>query len=84
MAYPESMLRLIEEFAKMPGVGARTAERFAFYILGAPREIGIHRRVRKNPPQKSAQAVRILFGSLRQTFVRNITRREEHRLQCVH
>lgn len=29
-------MRLIEAFAKMPGVGSRTAERFAFYILGAP------------------------------------------------
>ena len=32
------MVRLIEEFSKMPGVGARTAERFAFYMLGAPRQ----------------------------------------------
>ena len=38
MTYPESMVRLIEEFARMPGVGIRTAERFAFYVLGAPRE----------------------------------------------
>ena len=38
MSYPESMLRLIEEFAKMPGVGIRTAERFAMYILGAQPE----------------------------------------------
>lgn len=38
MTYPQSMVDLIEEFAKMPGVGRRTAERFAFYILGAPRE----------------------------------------------
>ena len=38
MSYPESMVLLIEQFAKMPGVGARTAERFAFYILGAPPE----------------------------------------------
>ena len=38
MTYPESMVRLIEAFAKMPGVGRRTAERFAFYILGAPME----------------------------------------------
>src|SRR3989338_5300505 len=36
MSYPDSMLRLIEEFAKMPGVGLRTAERFAMYILSAP------------------------------------------------
>ena len=32
------MVHLIEELARMPGVGSRTAERFAFYILGAPRE----------------------------------------------
>jgi recombination protein RecR len=38
MPYPESMVQLIEAFAKMPGVGIRTAERFALYILGAPRE----------------------------------------------
>lgn len=38
MPYPESMVNLIEEFAKMPGVGIRTAERFAFYILGASHE----------------------------------------------
>ena len=38
MPYPESMLRLIEEFAKMPGVGIRTAERFAMYILTASQE----------------------------------------------
>ena len=38
MPYPESMVNLIEAFAKMPGVGRRTAERFAFYILSAPKE----------------------------------------------
>ena len=38
MPYPESMVNLIEEFAKMPGVGKRTAERFAFYILSLPKE----------------------------------------------
>lgn len=32
------MVRLIEEFAKLPGVGARTAERYALYMLGASRE----------------------------------------------
>jgi recombination protein RecR len=37
MAYPESITRLIEAFAKMPGVGIRTAERFAMHILGIPR-----------------------------------------------
>ncbi len=32
------MVLLIEALAKLPGVGARTAERFAFYILSSPRE----------------------------------------------
>lgn len=38
MPYPESMVQLIEAFAKLPGVGSRTAERFAFYVLASPRE----------------------------------------------
>ena len=38
MPYPDSMVQLIEEFAKMPGVGRRTAERFAMYILSAAPE----------------------------------------------
>jgi recombination protein RecR len=35
MSYPESMTELIEEFSRLPGVGRRTAERFAFYVLRA-------------------------------------------------
>ena len=38
MAYPESMTELIDEFARLPGVGRRTAERFAFYALRAAPE----------------------------------------------
>ena len=38
MSYPESMLQLIESFARLPGVGKRTAERFALYVLSAERE----------------------------------------------
>lgn len=36
--YPEPMQHLIEQFSQMPGVGVRTAERFAFYILTARKE----------------------------------------------
>jgi recombination protein RecR len=32
-AYPEALQRLIDELGKLPGVGTRTAERLAFYIL---------------------------------------------------
>lgn len=34
--YATPIARLIEEFAKMPGVGKRTAERLAYYILKLP------------------------------------------------
>ncbi len=34
-AYPPPMRALIEELGKMPGIGARSAERLAFYILKA-------------------------------------------------
>jgi recombination protein RecR len=34
-AYTESLNKLIDEFAKLPGIGTRTAERLTFYILKA-------------------------------------------------
>ncbi len=38
VGYTESMRKLIEEFSKMPGVGPKTAERLAFYILKSDKE----------------------------------------------
>ncbi len=37
-AYPPSVQRLIEAFAALPGVGRRSAERMAFWVLKAPEE----------------------------------------------
>ena len=34
--YTESLNRLIEEFGKLPGIGPKSAERLAFYMLKAP------------------------------------------------
>jgi recombination protein RecR len=34
-AYPESVMRLIEELARLPGIGRRSAERLTFHILKA-------------------------------------------------
>ena len=34
-AYTESLNRLIEEFGKLPGIGPKSAERLAFYLLKA-------------------------------------------------
>lgn len=36
MKYPSHINTLIEQFKKLPGVGQRTAERFAFYVLDWP------------------------------------------------
>lgn len=33
--YTESLNKLIEEFGRLPGIGPKTAERLAFYILKA-------------------------------------------------
>ena len=37
-AYTESMERLIEALGRLPGIGRRTAERLAFYLLDADKE----------------------------------------------
>ena len=37
MQYPKSVQRLIAEFAKLPGVGKKSAERFALHLLKAGR-----------------------------------------------
>ncbi|MGB2706200.1 MAG: recombination protein RecR, partial [Candidatus Omnitrophota bacterium] len=35
---PDSMRSLIAEFGKMPGIGPKSAQRLAFFILTKPRE----------------------------------------------
>ena len=53
--YAEPMARLIEELKKLPGVGSKTAQRFAFYILRSTDE----------DAAALAEAVRDLKASLR-------------------
>jgi len=36
--YGEAMDKLIEEFAKLPGIGGKSAQRLAFYIIGRPND----------------------------------------------
>ncbi len=38
LSYARSIQGLIKEFSKMPGIGTKTAERLAFYILKLPKE----------------------------------------------
>ena len=36
--YPESLKNLIESFKMLPGIGEKTAERLAFYVIGMDEE----------------------------------------------
>lgn len=36
--FPAALERLTEEFAKLPGIGSKTAQRLAFYVLSLPEE----------------------------------------------
>ena len=36
--YPNAMERLTEQFARLPGIGGKTAQRLAFYLLSRPDE----------------------------------------------
>lgn len=38
MPYARPVVRLIEELKRLPGIGPRTAQRLALYLLSAPRE----------------------------------------------
>lgn len=53
--FPESMKTLIKEFNKMPGIGAKSAERLAFYIL----------RSKNNDARNLAEAILKVKSSVR-------------------
>ena len=37
-SFPVALERLSEQFARLPGIGSKTAQRLAFYMLGLPQE----------------------------------------------
>ncbi len=41
MAYVPSMQKLIDEFGKLPGIGPKSAQRIAYYLLKTPKEDSI-------------------------------------------
>jgi recombination protein RecR len=55
-AYTQSLNKLIEELAKLPGIGTKTAERLAFHIL----------KSEKNESLQLAEAISKLKNSIRQ------------------
>ena len=38
MVYPGSLKRLVEVLCRFPGIGPKTAQRLAFFLIGLPRE----------------------------------------------
>ena len=38
MSLPEPLIRLVEQLQKLPGIGAKSAQRLAFHVLKTPRE----------------------------------------------
>ena len=42
MSLPEPLARLVEQLQKLPGIGAKSAQRLAFHILRHPREDAEH------------------------------------------
>ena len=38
MSLPDSLQRLVEQFQRLPGIGAKGAQRLAFHVLKTPRE----------------------------------------------
>ena len=38
MSYPEPLARLVDQLKKLPGIGAKSAQRLAFHILRTPRD----------------------------------------------
>ncbi len=61
MYHPKSVSTLIGELVKLPGVGQKTAERLAFFILKAS----------KNEAEKLARAILDVKGTIRQCSICN-------------
>ena len=36
--FPAPLENLVEQFARLPGIGGKSAQRLAFYVLGLPEE----------------------------------------------
>ena len=59
--YPPSVVKLIDEFAKLPGIGKRSAERMAFHILSTPRDEAMALALSIRDARKNLRACRRCF-----------------------
>lgn len=61
-AYPQSVIKLIHEFGKMPGIGQKTAERLACYILKQPVEEAMQLAYAIRDVKKVVKACSVCFN----------------------
>lgn len=61
--YPESVQRLIDEFHRLPGIGARSAERLAFHVLSSPREEAMRLALAVRDVKRSIRACARCFNT---------------------
>lgn len=59
--YPETVQRLIAEFNRLPGIGARSAERLAFHVLASPRDDAMALAVAIRDVKKAMRACQRCF-----------------------
>jgi recombination protein RecR len=83
-AYTKSLNELVEQFAKLPGIGPKTAERLAFHILKAQREKALALASAITDVKTNIHQCRICFN-LAETEVCSICSdpRREHDVICV-
>lgn len=60
-AYPEAVERLVTEFARLPGIGKRTAERLAFHILKASASEALPLATAINDVKRSVRHCKICY-----------------------
>ena len=46
-AFPAALERLTEQFARLPGIGMKSAQRLAFYVLSLPKDVIAMERARE-------------------------------------
>lgn len=83
-AYTKSLNTLIEQFGKLPGIGAKTAERLAFYILKSDTPEAMALATAISDVKKNIHQCKICFN-LAETEICSICSdsRRDHSVICV-
>lgn len=81
---PASVQRLIDEFAKLPGIGPRTAERLTFYLIRADADAALSLGQALQDLRTNLQTCQTCFNLADQTICSICSdSQREHTLVCV-